>query len=297
MIEKYSQNKGYLIILHGGSAAVDRQLKGIEPASIALKNIASAAMQMCNKGEDIKEIATYCTSELEDDPIFNAGQGSALQSDGLARLTAAMMDGKAQRFSGVISVGYVRNPSKMAEALQMRQSRVITAPGADLLARELKLPVCSNVTQARRQQWVKASQEKNKHSNGTDTVGCLIRASSGRLVVCASTGGKGKESPGRVSDTATVAGTYASKYAAVAATGDGEQIVDDAVAARIETRIRDGQSLQQACKKTFLEAKQAQRHYGWIAVDRHGNWGVYSIADYMPFIVFGEQGCIASSLM
>ena len=49
---------------------------------------------------------------------FNAGIGSALQSDGLPRLTSSIMDGSKQNISGVISVPYLSNPSKLAEKLQ-----------------------------------------------------------------------------------------------------------------------------------------------------------------------------------
>ena len=56
-------------------------------------------------------------------------------------------------------------------------------------------------------------------------------ASKMGLAAGTSTGGRGFEYPG-VTDSATVAGNYASRFAAISATGIGEEIVDDALAAR-----------------------------------------------------------------
>ena len=66
---------------------------------------------------------------------FNA-DGSALQSDGLPRLTSSIMDGSKQNISGVISVPYLSNPSKLAEKLQKRNAKILTSPVAELLARK-----------------------------------------------------------------------------------------------------------------------------------------------------------------
>ena len=65
---------------------------------------------------------------LENDERFNAGIGSALQSDGLPRLTSSIMDGSKQNISGVISVPYLSNPSKLAEKLQKRNAKILTSP-------------------------------------------------------------------------------------------------------------------------------------------------------------------------
>jgi L-asparaginase len=95
-----------------------------------------------------------------------------------------------------------------------------------------------------------------------------------------------------VGDTPTVAGNYASKYAAIAVTGHGEQITNDAIAARIETRVRDGVSLEKASRKTFREGSKNKRRYGWIAVSRRGHWGIAYTTHFMPYVVFGEMGLI-----
>ena len=47
---------------------------------------------------------------LEDCELFNAGTGSRIQADGEIRMSAALMDGVNNTFSGVINLQYVKNP-------------------------------------------------------------------------------------------------------------------------------------------------------------------------------------------
>ncbi|GIT62976.1 MAG: hypothetical protein Ct9H300mP21_05220 [Pseudomonadota bacterium] len=69
-----------------------------------------------------------------------------------------------------------------------------------------------------------------------------------------STGGIGCEIPGRVSDSPTVAGTYASTKAGVSCTGIGEQITQQAAAAKVVTRVGDGMLLNEAVTRTMQES-------------------------------------------
>src|SRR5262249_34844038 len=145
---------------------------------------------------------------------------------GQARVTAALMDGPKTSFSGIISSCYILHPSVLARHLQEKSARVLTAPGSELLARELGLPVVNLVTPKRLKRWVDrgaAAAEVDRFS--CDTVGALVRTADGKLYAGTSTGGRGFETPGRVSDSCTVAGTYCSGHAAVSATGVGEEIV------------------------------------------------------------------------
>lgn len=73
----------------------------------------------------------------------------------------------------------------------------------------------------------------------------------------------------------------------ITVTGIGEQITNDAVASKTETRIRDGMSLKEAFNKTFVEAKQRKHFYGYIGIDSKGNYGVAHTTNSMPFVVYG----------
>ncbi|MCX6130137.1 MAG: isoaspartyl peptidase/L-asparaginase, partial [Proteobacteria bacterium] len=166
-------------ILHGGAGPMDPSDAGIRKASLSLQRIARHALLLMQKtpSEELHisspsptgeiegesrlsqgiiasereqlEFVTRLLEGLEDDEGFNAGYGSALQADGQARLSAALMNGKRQCFSGVISLSEVQHPSRLALELQTRASRVLTSPGHQNLARELQIPVADLRSPAR----------------------------------------------------------------------------------------------------------------------------------------------------
>lgn len=228
---------------------------------------------------DPLDIVIASLGSMEKDPLFNAGIGSALQQDGKARLSAAVMSSKSGTFSGVISATDISHPSMLAGHLQTSTSRVLTYPGTELLARALALPVADQHTPRRTDQWL----GKMKDHHRWDTVGVVVKAS--HLAAGTSTGGRGFETPGRVSDSATVAGNFATKDCAVSATGWGEQIVDDGFCVRLETRVRDGMSLKDAADLSYREALDLKREYGFIAVDAKGHYAVATTTSAMTFAI------------
>ena len=294
MKKHFNKSNVPLIIIHGGASPIDPKGDALKSAITSIENMASICMSNLKSGKSAIKTVVHCLEMLENDIQFNAGIGSALQSDGVPRLTSSIMDGNKQNLSGVISVPYVSNPSKLAEKLQNRNAKILTTPGAELLAREMKLPVASNLTEDKSKRWLNNLHKQNYPPTAEhDTVGCVVIDSKGRLASGSSTGGIGSEVPGRVSDSGTIAGNYASKFAAITVTGIGEQITNDAVASKTETRIRDGMSLKDAFNKTFNEAKQRRHFYGYIGIDSKGNYGVAHTTNAMPFVVFNENGLIA----
>jgi L-asparaginase len=282
-------SQGPVLIVHGGAPSRMPEPEKVLAAAGALQEIAGDCFQEL-KHRSLCEVVVCALRALEDDPQFNAGWGAAIQSDGEIRVSAAVMDGARQSFSGVINALYVKHPSLIALSLQGRGSRVISQPGTQTLAKELNLPEQSLATEEQLEAW-----RRRKEVGGFDTVGCVVRNALGQLAAGTSTGGRSFEFPGRVSDSATVAGNYASEVVAVSATGIGEEIVDDALAARLETRCRDGLPLEQAARRCFDEAVARGRTYGWIALHRNGDWVSAHTTPTMSFCVRSEQGTLASS--
>jgi L-asparaginase len=281
--------QGPLMIVHGGAPSHALSHEKALHAASSLHAIADDCFrELANRA--VCEVVVSALKALESDPQFNAGLGGAIQSDGEIRVSASVMDGARQSFSGVINALHVRHPSLIALALQTRRSRVVSQPGVQTLARELKLPDEDLATPERLEDWRKRSA-----AGGFDTVGCVARNAAGHLAAGTSTGGRSFEFPGRVSDCATIAGNYASEVLAVSATGIGEEIVDDALAARLETRCRDGLSLKQAAERCFEEAAARKRGYGWIALHRSGEWVAAHLTPSMSFCVRCVQGVLASS--
>lgn len=212
------------------------------------------------------ETVVYAVSLLEDDALFNAGIGSQIQSDGKIRMSAALMDGTTEKFSGVINIEDVKNPIQVAEKLMPFDDRVLGGSGATNFARKEGFEVFSTEIPQRR-----AEYEAKLEATGTGTVGCVAFDREGKIAVATSTGGKGFEIPGRISDSATVAGNYANSFCGVSLTGVGEDIVSGAVATKIVTRVTDGFTLEKAFEKTFNELKPYDGFAGAIAIDKNGN--------------------------
>ncbi len=208
----------------------------------------------------------FAVSLLEDDALFNAGTGSQIQSDGKIRMSAAIMDGETQKMSGVINIEEVKNPIRVAQVLMGEEDRVLGGSGATNYARQNGFEAFSTEIAQR-----KAEYEAKLKSLGTGTVGCVALDNDNKLAVATSTGGKGFELVGRISDSATVAGNYANKFCGVSLTGVGEDIVSNATAAKIVTRVTDGFTLEKAFEKTFEELKPYDGFAGAIGIDNKGN--------------------------
>ncbi len=212
------------------------------------------------------ETVVYAVSQLEDDELFNAGIGSQIQSDGKIRMSASLMDGESQKMSGVINIEEVKNPIQVAQVLMQVDDRILGGSGATNFARKHGFePFSTEIPQRR------AEYEAKLASLGTGTVGCVALDNNRKIAVATSTGGKGFEIPGRISDSATVAGNYANEFCGVSLTGVGEDIVSNATAAKIVTRVTDGFSIEKAFEKTFAELKPYDGFAGAIGIDKQGS--------------------------
>ena len=253
------------IIIHGGFFSESDQSHEVKTAKqTSLKNIAGKAFEFL-KNHSAEETVIYAVSLLEDDTLFNAGMGSQIQSDGEIRMSASIMNGDTQKFSGVINIERVKNPIDVAAVLMKEEDRVLGGEGAKNYALINGFEDFSTEIPQRRKEF-----EAKIKNGGKGTVGCVALDSTGKLAAATSTGGKGFEIVGRISDSATVAGTFANKFCGVSCTGVGEDIVSNATAAKIAIRVSDGMSISEAFDKTFQELKEIDGFAGAIAIDKNG---------------------------
>ncbi|MES2811474.1 MAG: isoaspartyl peptidase/L-asparaginase [Bacteroidota bacterium] len=254
------------IIIHGGffsESSTNAETKLAKQN--ALERIAKESFEYLQNHSAV-ETVVYAVSLLEDDALFNAGIGSQIQSDGKIRMSASLMDGVTQKMSGVINIEEVKNPIQVAQVLMRVDDRVLGGSGATNFARQHGFEPFSTEIPQRRTEY-----EAKLKSLGTGTVGCVALDAEGKIAAATSTGGKGFEIPGRISDSATVAGNYANAFCGVSLTGVGEDIVSNATAAKIVTRVTDGFPLDKAFEKTFNELKPYDGFAGAIAIDKDGN--------------------------
>ena len=254
------------LIIHGGffsESSTNHETKVAKQTAL-LRIVKNGFEYM--KSHSALETVVQVVSQLEDDELFNAGIGSQIQNDGKIRMSASLMDGYTSKMSGVINIEEVKNPIQVATILLEFDDKVLGGSGATNFAHLHGFDVFSTEIPQRRQEY-----EAKLKSLGTGTVGCVALDANGKIAVGTSTGGKGFEMPGRISDSATVAGNYANQFCGVSLTGVGEDIVSGAVAAKIVTRVTDGFSIEKAFEKTFSELLPFDGFAGAIGIDNLGN--------------------------
>ena len=277
------------LIIHGGAGSSLKGKGGAEAVRQSLYQVIEEVYRLLQAGATAQAAVVRGCQLLEDDSRFNAGTGSVLQSDGQIRMSAALMDGTTQKFSGVINTARVRHPIDLALFLQDFDDRILSDHGSAELLRELQIPLYDPTTDLRLQEWIQeragnfdkamagvvAERELVSDEAGRGTIGVVALDSQGRISAGTSTGGKGFERVGRVSDSAMPAGNYATAQAGISCTGIGEDIIDECLAARIVVRVTDGLSLKAAFERSMQEAHSHQRDLGAIGLDATGAiaWG------------------------
>ena len=158
------------IIIHGGffsESATNIETKIAKQE--ALKRIVKLSYEYLQTHSAL-ETVVFAVSQLEDDELFNAGTGSQIQSDGKIRMSAALMNGENQKFSGVINIEDVKNPIQVAQILMTEDDRVLGGSGATSYARKNGFEVYSTEIPQR-----KAEYEAKLKSLGTgvESYSCL----------------------------------------------------------------------------------------------------------------------------
>jgi len=174
------------LIIHGGFFSESSQSDAVKKSKQdSLKQILTRSFDYL-KTHSAEETVIYAVEQLENDPLFNAGIGSQIQSDGKIRMSASIMNGESKRFSGVINVENIQNPIRLASELMIEDDRVLGGEGANLYANKLNIPFFSTETEERRKDY----EEKVKATR-TSTVGCVALDKDGKIAAATSTGGKG----------------------------------------------------------------------------------------------------------
>jgi L-asparaginase / beta-aspartyl-peptidase len=268
------------IIVHGGAGPIkDDSL----PARLeGCKEAVLAGWQILQKGGTAVDAVEAAVVVLEDNPLFNAGTGSTLNSLGRVEMDAAIMEGQSLRAGAVAAVSGIKNPIKLSRRVMEDGRHVLLAgDGAALFARQIGFPECdpdSLVVEREKKRW------ESKHG----TVGCVAFDAKGELAVGTSTGGIFDKLPGRVGDSPLIGcGTYADDYGAASCTGHGEAIIRLLLAKRAVEFLKEGNEAQIAAEMAVgtLEDERIASNGGIILIDRYGNAGYARNTTHMPVCV------------
>jgi beta-aspartyl-peptidase (threonine type) len=269
---------GWAISIHGGAGEsewehMDAATETAYHASLA-KALAAGSAVLKQHGSALDAVEA-AVKVLEDDPLFNAGRGSAFAADGKNEMDAAIMNGATLAAGSVADIEFTRHPISLARAVMEHTPYVMmVGPGADEFSRAQGLeqqPPSFFFTEMRWQEFAAIMRASGRpvpprpagvpaapvaantpvlpiFAHRFGTVGAVARDGEGHLAAATSTGGMQGKLPGRVGDSPLIgAGTYASDHScAVSGTGVGEYFIRLTLARQVCTLVEQGQTPQQA---------------------------------------------------
>jgi L-asparaginase / beta-aspartyl-peptidase len=273
----------HALVIHAGAGVISQRLAAHPEARFkeSLGRILDAGFAVLERGGCALDSVTEAVRMLEDDPLFNAGRGAGLTSEGTAELDASIMDGHSQKAGAVACVTRVKNPVELARRVMEASSHVmLVGRGADEFALKQRLTLVPNEyfhTDERRMELELA--KRGEYAGGHvptphGTVGAVAYDSEGHLAAATSTGGTTNKLPGRVGDSPIIgAGTYAKDgVCGVSATGYGEYFMRTVAAHHLAAAIEYRElSLKDAARELIHQTiPQLGGNGGIIAIDAAG---------------------------
>jgi L-asparaginase / beta-aspartyl-peptidase len=231
----------FSLMIHGGAGALDNVADG----RIAVRYLESIRVilehgrEMLERGATAVEAVESCASQLEDDPLFNAGCGSVLNENGKVEMDAGIMDGRDLAAGAVAAVSNIANPIQLARLIMDGSEHVmLISEGALHFADHCGMPHApdhyfftpdriAQLDQARLRGRMMLDHDEDGEDQKYGTVGAVARDRQGNLAAATSTGGIVNKRRGRIGDSPIIgAGVFADNATcAVSATGYGEDFM------------------------------------------------------------------------
>jgi beta-aspartyl-peptidase (threonine type) len=289
------------IIVHGGGGVIERANMSAELEAqyrAAMNRALRTGADILDYGGSSLDAVQAVISEMEDDPLFNAGRGAVFGADGLNHLDASIMDGRTRAAGAVADLTQTRHPIQLARAVMERSPHVmLVGEGAETFARTQNIEQVTPSFFFTERRWQQLEQElrarnlpipqrpagappaprgelsfPDEHKFGT--VGVVAMDKRGNIAAGTSTGGTTAKLWGRIGDSPIIgAGTYAqNRVCGVSATGTGEYFIRIGVArdicARMELRH---ESAERASQEVFAELDAIHGDGGVIVMDGRGH--------------------------
>jgi beta-aspartyl-peptidase (threonine type) len=272
-----------VLVIHGGVDEVARGQLSAQQETAVREGLTKALLTgyaVLKKGGSSVDAVEATLRVFEDSTTFDAGRGAVLDTDGVAQLDAAIMDGRNLQAGSVAAVEHIAHPISLARLVMERTPHVmLVSAGAEAFAQSqgIKLePTSYFISPRRREQY---EQWKLHHTppRHLGTTGAVALDAKGDLAAGTTTGGTAAKMPGRVGDSPILgAGTYANNAfgCAVSSSGTGEYFMRDTIAVDICHRVAYlHQSIDQAADYVIhTELKEQHGDGGVIVLDRSGHF-------------------------
>jgi isoaspartyl peptidase/L-asparaginase-like protein (Ntn-hydrolase superfamily) len=234
----------------------------------------------------------------------SVGVGGRPDRDGHVTLDACIMSGDS-RCGSVAFLEGLAHPINVARAVMERTQHVmLVGAGAKKFALEqgfetAKMPIPE--VKKDYEKWRKENKDLFKkpeinHENH-DTIGMIAMDANGQLAGACTTSGWAYKMHGRVGDSPIIgAGLFVDEeVGAATATGLGEAIVRVAGSHTVVELMRQGLAPEAACKEACMRIISKNKDLtglqcGFIAIDKNGNYGGYSIFAGFNYALRNKDG-------
>ncbi len=261
------------LVIHGGAGNITPAMMNSEQER-EYDNGLNAALdkgyEILKQGGSSVDAVVAAITELENNPIFNAGRGSVFTKKGLHEMDAALMNGKTLEAGAVAGVRNIKNPITLAREVMLHSGHVfLSGSGAAEFALSRGIEQAKDdyfFNKQRYEQWAKIRDSdftqldhegdnlKGPAAANPDykfgTVGAVACDEHGNIAGGTSTGGMTNKRFGRIGDSPVIgAGTYANNNTcAISCTGHGEFFLRAVVAYDVSCLMEyKGLSLKEAC--------------------------------------------------
>ncbi len=291
------------VIVHGGAGGKPDEP---EPRQTVLDQAAGAGTE----ASDPLDAVVNAVEVLEASPRFNAGTGSAVQSDGVIRTDAGVMTGGGEAGAACSMPGVEHALSVARVVLEETPHVFVSGEHACALANEYGIDTDVDLWSERaRERWDGESPPAGsprdqldwigEHFGDTsarrpddhDTVGAVAVA-DGQVAAATSTGGRWYALAGRVGDVPQLgAGFFASDAGGASATGAGEAIARTGVARRAVDLLDAGEHPETAASRAIEELGEVTgESAGVIVAETDGAVGsAYNSAGMQTSIAGGDE--------
>lgn len=284
---KIKEMENIAIAIHGGAGRDSEFIKENKAAYIeGLKKGIACGYRVLEKGGSALDAVEEAVKNLEDNSLFNAGRGSALNSKGEVEMDAAIMDGETLKAGAVSMITNVKNPIVAARRVMERSNHVfLSGDGALEFAKNQNIELAPDsyfITDHQHEEFMqicnKEDMQQLLRQRIHGTVGAVAVDKQGNLAAATSTGGTCNSLDGRIGDSCIIgAGTYANnKTVAISGTGDGEFLITRVIAHSISAECRyTKHTLQQACDLVIHDYnKGIDGDIGVVSVNARGDFGI-----------------------
>ncbi len=260
-----------------------------------------AAWKILGTGGRVLDAVEAGVKVPEADPsVTSVGYGGFPDRDGKVTLDACIMDEQGNCGS-VAFLQHIMHPISVARLVMEKTLHVMLVGDGALqfaLANGFKKQnLLTPQAEKAWKEWLKTAQYKPViNIENHDTISMLALDASGNLSGACTTSGAAWKMHGRVGDSPIIgAGLYVdNEVGGACATGLGEAVIKIVGSHLVVELMRQGNPPAKACQMAVERIIKRQKDYkdlqvGFLALNKQGEWGAYSIQSGFNFAVHNGQ--------